>query len=64
MPDLIYPFHFQCTNCGERLTIERADVEEVSDDPDSIDALTFALEEGGWVRSYIGVLCPDCATRV
>lgn len=62
MPGLSYPYRFQCVRCGERLKIERSDAEDVSDDPDSVTAVTLTLGEHGWERSSEGVRCPSCAT--
>lgn len=63
MPDLAYPFVFDCSKCGKETTVKRSDARELHPDPDTQGALDAVLEHRGWKKAprdrYL--YCPDCA---
>lgn len=64
MPGLSYPFVYECSNCDNETTVERADARDLHTNPDSINAVEIVLQQRGWVRGELQRLlfCPDCTS--
>lgn len=62
MPDLSYPFAFECSNCDRETTVTRSDARGLYSDPNSYNAVTVVLEQRGWVRGKREevLFCPTC----
>lgn len=67
MPELSYPFVFECANCETEIVVDRDTVRDMFEigqpDFDSMDTIKAVLHQRGWVRDKTGLLifCPDCA---
>ena len=63
MPNLSYPFAYECSNCGAETTVTREDARGLYPDPDSVNAAKVVLQERGWMRGEIEgqLFCPGCA---
>lgn len=51
MPDLAYPFVFDCSECGKETTVERSDARGLYPDPDTQGAPDAVLEHRGWRKA-------------
>jgi hypothetical protein len=61
MPDLTYPFVFECESCGTEATVTRAEARDLYPNPDSLTAVDEVLEqEKGWTQGSRGAYCPNC----
>jgi hypothetical protein len=61
MPDLSYPFVYECSSCDNETTVEQSDARDLHPNPDSLDAVDFVLEQRGWMQLPIGrIYCPKC----
>ena len=61
MPDLSYPFTYECNSCGAKTTVTRADARDRHPDPENLDALEEVLQKRGWMQLPIGrTYCPGC----
>jgi hypothetical protein len=63
MPDLSYPFVYECSGCEAEITVSREDARGLYPDPDSFNAVEVVLQERGWMRGEQDemLFCPDCA---
>lgn len=61
MPDLSYPFSYECNACGSETTVTRTDVRDLHPNPESLDAVEDVLQKRGWMQLPIGrSYCPKC----
>lgn len=63
MPDLSYPFVYECANCDREAIVTRAEVRTLNVNPDSFNAVEIILQQRGWMRDDAkGTLwCPNCS---
>lgn len=63
MPELPYPFLYECSNCGTETTVTRDDARGLYPDPDSPHAPEVVLQEWAWMRgkNEEKLFCPDCS---
>ncbi len=61
MPELSYPFTYECNSCGAETRVTRADARDRHPNPESLDAPKNVLQKRGWMQLPIGrTYCPWC----